>query len=166
MTDTLVGRREFNKWFSETFADADGRFAHMLRWLKADLRTAWNEASKRSAAEIERLTRDVHLMGLERDRIARNRDMWKDQCERQSAQLTELHATESSLSEAVKAEREACAKVADAKAIEFLSPEYATGQPFSSFNERFACEQVASAIRSRAAVLDSGRGSTQKERSE
>lgn len=57
-------------------------------------------------------------------------------------------AAESSLSR-IKAETiEECAKVAEAKAVEFLSPEYATGQPLSSFNERFACEQVASAIRS------------------
>lgn len=29
----------------------------------------------------------------------------------------------------------------------FLSPEYATGQPLSSFNERFACGQCAEEIR-------------------
>lgn len=46
---------------------------------------------------------------------------------------------------------EECAKIAEAKAVEFLSPEYATGQPFSSFNERFACEQVAKAIRALSA---------------
>ena len=63
-------------------------------------------------------------------------------------------AAESSLSEAVKAAYEDAAKIAEAKAVEFLSPEYATGQPFSSFNERFACGQVAIAIRSRAAVLE------------
>lgn len=53
---------------------------------------------------------------------------------------------------------EECARVAEAKAAEFLSPEYAVGQPLSSFNERFACEQVASAIRSLpAAQVGSGR---------
>ena len=46
-------------------------------------------------------------------------------------------------------EREACAKVAEATGQEFLSPEYATGQPLSSFAERFACDQVAKAIRQR-----------------
>lgn len=65
MTDTLVGRREFNVWFRETFADADGRLDHMPLWLKADLRKAWNEASKRSAAEIERLTRRVAFLEKE-----------------------------------------------------------------------------------------------------
>jgi len=48
---------------------------------------------------------------------------------------------------AVAAAYENAAKIAEAKALEFLSPEYATGQPLSSFNERFACGQVASAIR-------------------
>jgi len=43
---------------------------------------------------------------------------------------------------------EECAKVAEAKAAEYLSPEYATGQPMSSFSERFACGQIADAIRS------------------
>ena len=47
---------------------------------------------------------------------------------------------------------EECAKVAEAQAQEFLSPEYATGQPLSSFQERFACGQVASAIRALAAA--------------
>jgi hypothetical protein len=43
--------------------------------------------------------------------------------------------------------REVCAKVAEQEALDFLSPEYATGQPLSSFAERFACEQVAKEIR-------------------
>jgi len=153
MTDTLVGRLQeaLKQWWS-----FDDRQRHTHSWhTRTDF--IYTELPKLVApfeAEIERLTRDMHLMGMERDRIARNRDMWKDQCERQSAQLTELHAAESSLSEAVKAAYEDAAKIAEAKAVEFLSPEYATGQPFSSFNERFACEQVASAIRSRAAVLE------------
>lgn len=54
------------------------------------------------------------------------------------------------LEQKVLAEREACAKVAEAKAVDFLSPEYASGQPLSSFSERFACKQIAEAIRARA----------------
>jgi hypothetical protein len=49
----------------------------------------------------------------------------------------------------VKDEREACAKLAEQKAEEFRSPQYATEQPLSSFSERFACTQVAEAIRER-----------------
>lgn len=107
----------------------------------------WNTRTPdpESAAEIERLRRDMHLMGLERDRIARNRDMWKGQCERQADQLRQRSAL--TAESAVAAAYENAAKIAEAKALEFLSPEYATGQPLSSFNERFACEQVASAIR-------------------
>lgn len=42
---------------------------------------------------------------------------------------------------------EACAKACEEQALQFLSPEYATGQPLSSITERFACSQCASAIR-------------------
>jgi len=48
------------------------------------------------------------------------------------------------------AERERCAGVAEQQAQEFLSPNYAVGQPWSSFSERFACDEVAKAIRSLA----------------
>ena len=48
------------------------------------------------------------------------------------------------------AEREACAKVADEQAAVFASPTYATGQPLSSAGERFACKQIAEAIRARS----------------
>lgn len=49
---------------------------------------------------------------------------------------------------AILAERERCAKVCEAAAKQFLSPEYATGQPLSSFSERFACDTCAEGIRS------------------
>jgi len=55
---------------------------------------------------------------------------------------------------------EECAKVAEAQAQEFLSPQYASNQPFGSFCERFACEEVAKAIRAlsdtRPALAKSG----------
>jgi hypothetical protein len=37
----LTDRREFNKWYVETFADSDHRFTHLPSWLKADLWLAW-----------------------------------------------------------------------------------------------------------------------------
>lgn len=42
---------------------------------------------------------------------------------------------------------EECAQVAEAQAQTFLSPQYAANQPHGSFCERFACEEVAKAIR-------------------
>ncbi len=42
---------------------------------------------------------------------------------------------------------EQCAQVAEAQKQDFLSPEYASNQPFGSFCERFACDEVAKAIR-------------------
>jgi len=37
----MTERRRFNAWFYGTFQDADGRFDHLPRWLKADLWLAW-----------------------------------------------------------------------------------------------------------------------------
>jgi hypothetical protein len=51
---------------------------------------------------------------------------------------------------AIAGERDACAKVAEAMQKDFLSSRYATGQPLSSFGERFACGQIAAAIRARS----------------
>jgi hypothetical protein len=48
---------------------------------------------------------------------------------------------------AVTMMREAAAHACEEQARLFLSPEYATGQPLSSFNERFACKECADAIR-------------------
>ncbi len=45
---------------------------------------------------------------------------------------------------------EECAKVAESEAQAFLSPQYAANQPFGSICERFACEEVAKAIRALA----------------
>jgi hypothetical protein len=49
--------------------------------------------------------------------------------------------------------RAECVKIAEQQEREFLSPEYAAGQPLSSLSERFACSQVAAAIRARMGVL-------------
>jgi hypothetical protein len=51
------------------------------------------------------------------------------------------------MEERVRAESERCARIAEETAEYFMSEEYATGQPLSSFDERFACKQVAKAIR-------------------
>lgn len=42
---------------------------------------------------------------------------------------------------------EECAKVAEAQKQQFLSTQYAANQPFGSICERFACDEVAAAIR-------------------
>jgi hypothetical protein len=53
------------------------------------------------------------------------------------------------IEDAVRAEREACVKIAEDQQQAFLSPDYAVGQPMSSHAERFACGCVADAIRAR-----------------
>lgn len=74
--------------------------------------------------------------------------------EEQRKRLDRIAALESELS-ALRAERDAirartieeCAVACEQQASDFASPEYATGQPLSSFKERFACNQCAVAIR-------------------
>jgi hypothetical protein len=61
----------------------------------------------------------------------------------------EITALRQRADEATRAAYEECAKIAEQQEQEFLSPEYATDQPLSSFSERFACSQVAAAIRAR-----------------
>lgn len=48
---------------------------------------------------------------------------------------------------------ERAALVCEEQAKHFLSPDYATEQPLSSFNERFACKECARAIRELAKAL-------------
>jgi len=50
---------------------------------------------------------------------------------------------------AVKAEREACAKACEGQIKIFLSPQYKTGQPMSSFGERHAVASCVEAIQAR-----------------
>lgn len=61
-----------------------------------------------------------------------------------------LDAAEAEKARAVAAERERCAVICEEQAQVFGSDEYATGQPMSSFKERFACECIAAAIRTGA----------------
>lgn len=61
-----------------------------------------------------------------------------------------LTAAEAEKARAVEAERERCAVMCDKQAEIFGSDEYATGQPMSSFKERFACECIAAALRTGA----------------
>jgi len=51
---------------------------------------------------------------------------------------------------------EEAARACEQQAADFLSPQYAVGQPASSFSERFACKQCAEAIR---ALKDQTEGS-------
>ncbi len=49
----------------------------------------------------------------------------------------------------IAVEREACARICEKKAKDYLSHQYAMPQPAGSINERFACKQIAEAIRAR-----------------
>lgn len=56
--DIVESHKRFNAWFASNYCDADGKFAHLPSWLKADLRNAWDAAQSESAAEIERHRRE------------------------------------------------------------------------------------------------------------
>jgi hypothetical protein len=69
-----------------------------------------------------------------------------DALRRQHAEIERLKAERD---EAVKAEREACAKACEKLIDTFSSSQYKTGQPWSSIGERFAVSSCADAIRAR-----------------
>jgi len=72
-------------------------------------------------------------------------EIWKARCFAAEAKLAALsHPGVMERAAAI----EECAKVAEAQAQAFLSPEYASNQPFGSLCERF--EEVAKAIRALA----------------
>ena len=52
---------------------------------------------------------------------------------------------------------ERAAELCDQQSAIFASTEYATGQPLSSFSERFACSRCAAIIREAAEAADWGR---------
>ncbi len=52
------------------------------------------------------------------------------------------------------AERERCARLCEEQQQVFLSPQYATGQPLSSIQERFACGRCAVEIRATPSPAD------------
>lgn len=49
----LSERQEFNRWYVNTFADHDGQFTHMPRWIKADLWLAWQAGRAALAKEAD-----------------------------------------------------------------------------------------------------------------
>jgi hypothetical protein len=65
-----------------------------------------------------------------------------------------LTRAEADKAAAVDAERERCAVICEQQAQVFGSDEYATGQPMSSFKERFACESNAAAIRTGGQAIE------------
>ena len=76
-------------------------------------------------------------------RMAREAGLWPAVTDNFSKELA-------ALAELVRAdEREACAKVCEGQIKIFLSPQYKTGQPMSSFGERHAVASCVEAIRAR-----------------
>lgn len=74
-----------------------------------------------------------------------DRDNQQEPCSRPNGPFAPLATPKPPVDAA--AMRERCAQACEDQAASFLSPQYATGQPLSSFPERFACQQCADAIR-------------------
>ena len=81
---------------------------------------------------------------------------WEDH-DQEQARRWYLHLAQAALSAidpvalvqaGIDAAAEACAKQRD----DFLSPQYAVGQPISSMMERFACDECGNAIRAMSAA--------------
>lgn len=98
------------------------------------------EQCRAAAAEIMRLRAEVERLAVVAEQYDRDaldmryqRDAADNRAETAEARLSTL--------------REKAAKVAERVRDEFLSPKYASNQPLGSFCERFACDEVAAAIR-------------------
>ncbi len=63
------------------------------------------------------------------------------------ALLAHIVGEDARVAAVVAGERERCAQVAEKERDVFASPEYAGGAPLSALGERFACTEVAAAIR-------------------
>ena len=77
---------------AQTLSEQNTKFQHMLADVVAK---HFAENIKRSTAQKSMdvyLSEGIRLLEEERDRIGRNRDMWKGQCERQAEQIAALRA--------------------------------------------------------------------------
>ena len=88
---------------------------------------------------------DCPIHGLDSDWALENLSAaeWQFEVARLRMQLHERHVIRI-------AALEEAAKVCEAQQQTFLSPQYSTDQPMSSFGERFACGRCAEAIRNLA----------------
>jgi hypothetical protein len=73
-----------------------------------------------------------------------------------AAALLTLSAERDTLAAKVAAAYEDAAQICEQNMRDFLSEEYAVGQPLSSFSERFACKQCARDIRARTQAPSEG----------
>jgi hypothetical protein len=128
-----------------------------IDWLAAAIRSQPSEQLAASDPEADALIARSRVVSVKREF-----DIPEDNCfkraKEQDAKCRAVFGPTWSMEQAadlfrlLDAERlsatERAAKICDQQADEFLSPQYATNQPFSSVQERFACRECAAAIRS------------------
>jgi hypothetical protein len=104
------------------------RFRNMIEAIRDQENNILKPHEKAQAAEIERLEAEVVSLDISTRKVTKRMVL-----------LIELFL--------ISRERERCAKIADDMVNVFLSEEYAVNQPLSSHGERFACREIAVAIR-------------------
>lgn len=65
-------------------------------WAKVDAAAVVAGSNAQAHNVLKMALQDIAILTAERDRIERNRDMWKDQCNRQADQLRGTRAMPSS----------------------------------------------------------------------
>jgi streptomycin 6-kinase len=58
-------------------------------WAKVDPKAVVGGSQAQAENVLKMALQDISRLASDRDRIERNRDMWKDQCNRQAQQLSE-----------------------------------------------------------------------------
>lgn len=87
-TDTpAAGEMPVVAWkFGNEFAPYHPQASH----INPDHRDGWNACYRAAKDQLAAKNAEIARLQAESDRTARNRDMWKGQCERQAEQLTAL----------------------------------------------------------------------------
>lgn len=153
--NSIVERRKtFNKWFVDNHADPDGKFTHMPKWLKADLRKAWDAATAEAATIISELQGRISDLEVDLGNAKHSNDLMDEEMGEWKARAL---TAESSLSRIKEETIEECARVAEDYASFRPIPEKSSDSSLalaiaSISNE--ACKGVASAIRSLGSTGD------------
>jgi hypothetical protein len=109
------------------------------------LYTTYNEPTGEANWEM---VKESITVPVTQEQIERFAELVEEE-ERKECAKQYLEITKDVVKKAILREREACAKECENQTKIFLSNRYAVGQPLSSYRERFAAEQCATAIRER-----------------
>lgn len=113
-----------------------------------------DEETRTLLSEISRLRKENSDLAARLTGVAQARPACKAECDGQmQLAMAEIERLEALRETTI----EECAQVAEAQKETFLSPQYDSNQPFGSLCERFACDEVAKAIRALAVTSPHGK---------